>query len=70
MANTTLHPNMIVLQHPKLILAIIEACGMTPEKFFYNNIKSYDNDKKILNLLNKLDDEEKQAIITLLQKRQ
>jgi len=50
----------------RVILEIIEACGTTPEEFFYEDINSYKIDKETLNLFKKADEAKKLAIQTLL----
>lgn len=53
----------------EVLLKIIEACGMSEEQFFYNDFLSYEKDMKIINLLNRVSDKEKDAIITLLERK-
>ena len=50
----------------KVVLDIIEACGITPEEFFYEDISSYKIDKETLSLLKRADETKKMAIQTLL----
>ena len=53
----------------EVLLKIIEACNMSVEQFFYNDFISYEKDMKIINLLNRVSDREKEAIITLLERK-
>ena len=53
----------------EVLLKIIEACNMTVEQFFYNDFISYEKDMKIISLLNRVSDKEKDAIITLLERK-
>lgn len=53
----------------EVLLKIIEACNMSVEQFFYNDFLSYEKDMKIINLLNRVSDREKDAIITLLERK-
>ena len=50
----------------KVVLDIIEACGITPEEFFYEDISSYKIDKETLSLLKRADETKKLAIQALL----
>ena len=50
----------------RVILEIIEACGTTPEEFFYEDINSYKIDKQTLVLFKKADENKKLAIQELL----
>lgn len=38
----------------EVLLKIIEACGSTPEEFFYRDIPSYESDKQLLEKLKNL----------------
>lgn len=38
----------------EVLLKIIEACGSTPEEFFYHDISSYENDKELAEKLQSL----------------
>lgn len=49
-----------------VLLNIIQACGITCEQFFYDDISDYDNDKKLLNLLKTLPSEKKEYLIKFL----
>lgn len=53
----------------EVLLKIIEACGMNEEQFFYHDIFSYEKDLKIIELLKHTSDKEKDAIITLLERK-
>lgn len=53
----------------EVLIKIIEACNMSVEQFFYNDFLSYEKDMKIINLLNRVSDKEKDAIITLLERK-
>ena len=48
------------------LLEIINICGSTPEEFFYENLSSHKIDKDIIMLLNKVNPEKKQAILSIL----
>ena len=50
----------------EVLWRIIEACGSTTEEFFYKNINSFKQDDKIIELLESVSSEKKDAIITLL----
>ena len=50
----------------RVVLEIIEACGTTPEEFFYEDITSYKIDKQTLVLFKKADENKKLAIQELL----
>lgn len=50
----------------RVILDIIEACGTTPEEFFYEDINSYKLDKENLNMLKSLSANKKAALNELL----
>lgn len=50
----------------QVILDIIDACEITPEEFFYENIDSYKIDKEILTLIKKVDEKKKLAIKSIL----
>ena len=47
------------------LLKIIEACGSTPEEFFYSDIHQYKTDKKALDFLKTLSETQKEAIMNL-----
>lgn len=50
----------------RVVLDIIEACGTTPEEFFYEDINSYKIDKENLAIIKKLDNNKKTALKELL----
>lgn len=50
----------------RVLLDIIEACGTTPEEFFYEDLNSYKVDKETLTLIKKVDETKKLAIQALL----
>lgn len=50
------------------LLKIIEACGSTPEEFFYSDIHQYKTDKKALDFLKTLSEMQKEAIMNLYKK--
>lgn len=50
----------------RVILDIIEACGTTPEEFFYQDLSSYKLDKENLTLLKTLNENKKAALKELL----
>lgn len=50
----------------KVILEIIEACGITPEEFFYEDINSYKLDKENLSIIKNLSEHKKSALKELL----
>ena len=50
----------------KIILDIIEACNITPEEFFYEDVNSYKIDKENLNILKNLSESKKIALKELL----
>jgi len=47
---------------------ILETCNTTPAEFFYYDQSQYKNDKEIIELLSRVDDDTKNAIIALLKK--
>lgn len=49
-----------------VILDIIEACGTTPEEFFYEDLVSYKSDKENLSVLKNLSENKKTALKELL----
>lgn len=49
-----------------VILDIIDACGTTPEEFFYEDLTSYKTDKQSLEIIKKLSEHKKQALNELL----
>lgn len=53
----------------EVLFKIIEACNMTVEQFFYNDFLNYEKDIKIIKLLNRVSEKEKDAIITLLERK-
>lgn len=52
----------------EVFLKIIEACNLTPDQFFYYDMKAYNKDIDIIKLLRNTSEEKKNAIIALLQK--
>ena len=52
----------------EVFLKIIEACNLTPDQFFYYDMKAYSKDIEIIKLLKNTSDDKKKAVITLLQK--
>lgn len=50
------------------LLKIIEACGSTPEEFFYSDIHQHKTDKKALDFLKTLSETQKEAIMNLYKK--
>lgn len=61
-SKTTFEPSLSVL------LNIIEACGSTPEEFFYYDINQYKQDMQTLDFLKTLSPYQKQAIMNLYKK--
>lgn len=49
----------------EMLLKIIECCNITPEEFFYRDLLSYQEDKKLLDYFNRLSKKQKQAILNL-----
>ena len=47
---------------------ILEVCHSTPAEFFYYDMKQYRADMEIIELLSTVDNETKQAVITMLKK--
>lgn len=47
-------------------IAIVEACGITLEEFFYYDMAAYKDDKEIIDLLKNVNSETKESIIKLL----
>ncbi|MBE7074929.1 MAG: helix-turn-helix transcriptional regulator [Clostridiales bacterium] len=50
----------------RVILDICEACGITAEEFYYENIDSYKTDKELLTLLKQADEKKKLAVKQIL----
>lgn len=46
---------------------IIEACGISLEEFFYYDMEQYKQDKKIMELLKRVNSESKNSIINILE---
>lgn len=46
---------------------IIEACGISLEEFFYYDMEQYKQDKKIMDLLKRVNSESKNSIINILE---
>lgn len=51
----------------EVFLKIIEACNLTPDQFFYYDMKAYNKDIEIIKLLRNTSEDKKNAIIALLQ---
>ena len=49
----------------KIVLEIIETCGISPEEFFYYDMTKYSKDKQLFSYFKKLTDKQKQAILNL-----
>lgn len=49
-----------------VVLDIIEACGTTPEEFFYEDISNYQLDKETLSIIKRLSADKKIALKELL----
>lgn len=49
-----------------VLMKIIEACGTTPEEFFYGDLQNYENDRKLLEKIKPLSKERKDALLVLL----
>ena len=47
---------------------ILEVCKTTPAEFFYDNPSQYKYDKEIIDLLSSVDNDSKQAVLTMLKK--
>lgn len=47
---------------------ILDICKTTPAEFFYDSPSQYKKDKEIIDLLSTVDEDSKQAIITMLKK--
>lgn len=52
----------------EVFMKIIEACNLTPDQFFYYDMKAYNKDLEIIKLLKNTSEEKKNAVISLLQK--
>lgn len=50
----------------QVILDIINACGITPEEFFYTDITSYKTDKQSFKIIEHLSENKKKALNELL----
>lgn len=49
-----------------VILDIIEACGTSPEEFFYEDLTAYKSDKESLSVIKNLSETKKSALKELL----
>ncbi|MDR2201966.1 MAG: helix-turn-helix domain-containing protein [Clostridiales bacterium] len=47
------------------LFAIIEACGSTPEEFFYSDLQSYKLDLQLISMLKTLAPRQKEAVLNL-----
>ncbi len=47
----------------EVLLKIIEACGSTPEEFFYGDLSNYEKDKQLLEKLKTLSVEQIEALL-------
>lgn len=50
----------------EVLLKIIEACNVTVEEFFYQDIPNYKEDKIILNKIKELPSDKREALLKLL----
>lgn len=50
----------------EVLLKIIEACNITVEEFFYQDIPNYKEDKIILNKIKELPSDKREALLKLL----
>ncbi len=50
----------------KIVLDIIDACGITPEEFFYEDVNCYKIDKSNLSIIKNLPESKKVALKELL----
>lgn len=50
----------------EVLLKIIDVCGITPEEFFYDNVKNYEQDKQIFERLQMLSQDKRDALLNLL----
>lgn len=50
----------------EVFMRILTECNTTPEEFFYHNINNYKTDTSVLEKLDSVSEEKKQAILTLL----
>lgn len=48
------------------LIKIIEACGTTFEEFFYSNVQNYPDDIEIINKLNLMSQDKREALLKLL----
>ena len=56
------------LQTIDTLFDILEVCNTTPAEFFYYDPSQYKNDKDIIELLSKVDEDTKKAVIIMLKK--
>ena len=54
------------LPSAEVLLAIIEACGLTEEQFFYHDMFGYDKDAEFIRLFARLSPKKKDALISLI----
>lgn len=52
----------------KIILDIIDVCGISPEEFFYKDILEYRKDKELISFFQNLSIKQKNAILNLYDK--
>lgn len=50
----------------EVLLKIIEACNITVEEFFYQDVSNYKEDKVILNKIKELPSDKREALLKLL----
>lgn len=48
-----------------VLLDICEVCGVTPEEFFYHDMRAYKTDMQVIEFLKTLSDTQKKAIMNL-----
>lgn len=47
------------------VLDICDVCGVTPEEFFYHDMRAYGTDKQVIEFLKTLSETQKKAIMNL-----
>ena len=53
----------------EVLLRIAEACSVSMEEFFYHNGRDYKNDMRIMELLDNMTSEKKEAMIAFITKK-
>ncbi len=52
----------------EVFFKMLKICGYTAEKFFYHDTNNFEKDMELLNKFKNLSDEQKEALLTLINK--